>query len=160
MFLLRLSQGISSGCHHSTTKPIFWNCHYCGKGHYASASTQPRYFFRVPPCYPYNKFFWNCHYYGKGHYDSASTQPMYFFRVTPCHPYTQNFFWKCHYCGKGALCFRLDLASVFLLGATMKPLNPHTNFLELSLLWEGALCFSFDLAKVFLQGVVAPVNHI
>ena len=74
MLQLRLSQGISSGCHHATHTPNFFlNCHYCGKGHYVSASTKPRYFFSVPPCYPYNKFFWNCHYYGKGHYDSAST---------------------------------------------------------------------------------------
>jgi len=39
MLLLRLSQGISSGCHHAThTQFSPRNCH-CGKGHYASVST-------------------------------------------------------------------------------------------------------------------------
>ena len=32
ILLLRLSQRISSGCHHATPPPIFSNFHYCGKG--------------------------------------------------------------------------------------------------------------------------------
>ena len=70
-----------------------------GSGRYASASTLPRYFFRMPPRHPYT-IFRKCHYCGKGHYVSASTKPRYFFSVTPCNAYTQ-FLRNCHYCGKG-----------------------------------------------------------
>ena len=93
MLLLRLSQTISSGFHHATPTPKtkFGIVIIVGKGNYASASTQPRYFFRVPPCHPYTKKFRNCHYFGKGHYASASAQPEYFLRVPPCHHYIPFF---------------------------------------------------------------------
>ena len=66
---------------------FFRNCHYCRKGHYASASNWPRYFLRVPPCQPYTQTFsGNVIIVGRGHYASASTQPRYFYRVPPCHP--------------------------------------------------------------------------
>ena len=39
MLLLRLSQGIYSGFNHATPTIFFRNCHDCGNGHYASAST-------------------------------------------------------------------------------------------------------------------------
>ena len=76
MLLLRLSQGISSGWHHATPKPQknFWICHYCGKGHYASASTWPRYFFRVTLCHPYTQKILIIQDCWKGHYP-ASTYP-------------------------------------------------------------------------------------
>jgi len=71
--LLRLSQGISSRFHHATPTPFSRNCHYCGKGHYVSASTYSRYFFRLPPCHPYTKFFRLFIIVGRVHYNSAST---------------------------------------------------------------------------------------
>ena len=39
ILLLRLSQGISSGCHHATTTLFFGIVIIVGRGHYASAST-------------------------------------------------------------------------------------------------------------------------
>ena len=127
--------------------PFFWNCHYCGKGHYASASTQPRYFFRVPPCHPYTHFL-NCH-CGKGHYASASNQPRYFFRV---HHATAkpNFFRNCHYCGKGHYASASTQPGYFF---RVPPRHPYTIFRNCR--GKGALS-CFDLAKVFLQGVTMP----
>ena len=52
--VLRLNRGNSSGCHHATPKPIFSGIVVImGRGHYASASIQPGYFFRVPPRHPH-----------------------------------------------------------------------------------------------------------
>ena len=103
MLLLRLSRGISSGFRHATTTPIFFrNCH-CRKGHYASASIQPRYFFRVPPCQSYTIFLRNCHFVGRGHYASASTQSMYFLRVPASHPQHPIFFGIVIILGRGIM---------------------------------------------------------
>ena len=44
--------------------------------------------------------------------------------------------WERDWCSQGASCFGLELARVFLQGATMKPPHPRI-FLDLSLLWEG-----------------------
>jgi len=52
----------------STTPPLhpfFGNIIILGSGHYASASTWPGYFFRVPPRQPYSNIFLNCHYFEK-----------------------------------------------------------------------------------------------
>ena len=104
MLPLRLSQGISAGCHHATPTPIFWNCQlwegalsFCfdlarlflqgatmshlhhfldyslWEGALCFCFDIAKYFVRVPPCHPYTHKLWICHYCGKGHYASAST---------------------------------------------------------------------------------------
>ena len=48
MLLFRLSEGISSGCHHANnTHQLFSELSVWGKRHYASASTWPGYLFRM-----------------------------------------------------------------------------------------------------------------
>ena len=55
MLLLRISQGISSGCQHATpTQKKFRNCH-CGKGALCFCFDLAK-VFRVPPCHPYTIF--------------------------------------------------------------------------------------------------------
>ena len=179
MLLLLLSQGISSGCHHST--PIFFGIIISvGKGHFASASTWPGYFFRVHHATPTTKKFFLCHYCGKGAlcFDFVKV----FLQVPPCHTYANflslwrgcimlllrliqgnssgshnanltPFFWNCHYCGNGALCFCFDLAKVFLQGATMPHLHPF--FSELALLCEGCIILLLRIS----QGTSSGCHH-
>ena len=56
MLLLRLRQGITSGCHHVTLHQIFfWFIHYCGKGALCFCFDLAKYFVRVTPCHPFTK---------------------------------------------------------------------------------------------------------
>ena len=71
--------------------------------------------------------------------------------MPPRHPYT--IFYNCHYFGKWTLCVCLDLAKVFLQGAT----TPHLYHFLIVILGGGHyVCF--DLAKV-LQGATTPPLH-
>jgi len=165
MFLLRHSQGISSGCYHATpTTNYFWNCHYYGRGHYASASTYPRYFFRVPPCHPKPIFWGILIIVGRG--------IMLLLRLSQgnssgCHHVTpkRKFFWNCHYYGKGALCFCLDLARYLFRVPQCHTYTQNSwchhakrthTLLNCHYCGKGALCFRFDLASVFFQGATMP----
>ena len=124
MLLLRLSQGISSGCHHATsTHNFLWNCHYCGEGELCFWFDLAKVFLQGATMPQLHTFFSNCHYCGKGALCFCLDLARYFFRLPPCHPYNQ-FFWNCRYCGKVALYFCFDLAKEFLQGATMPPLHP------------------------------------
>ena len=56
MFLLRLSKGNSSGCHHANPTPFFCICHYCGKVAFCFCFDVARVFLQgasMPPLHPY-----------------------------------------------------------------------------------------------------------
>ena len=96
MLLLRLSQGISSGCHHALPTPqLFWICQ-CGKE--IDIARGIMLLLRLVQglssgCHPYALEFFQdqC---GKeiniARRQFASTQLGYFFRVPPCPPYTHE----------------------------------------------------------------------
>ena len=189
MLLLRLIQGIFQG---ATMQPYthffyFFGIFICvGKGHYASASNQPEYIFRVPPCHLYTKnFIRNCQQCGKGAFCFCFDLARVFLQGAPCNPYTKNNFWFCHYCGK------VHYASAsaqprYISGCTMTTLHPIFYFslregvfmllLRLSqfissgcrhdtytqkiwichLCGKGAFFFCFNLAQVILQDVTMP----
>ena len=57
MLLLRLSQGISSGCHHANPYKLFRNCHYCGKGALSFCFDLAKVFFQgatIPPLHHFS----------------------------------------------------------------------------------------------------------
>ena len=183
MLLLRLSQGISSGCHHATPTP-FLNCQYCGKGalscfDLAKVLHQGA---TMPPLHP---FFWIVIIVGRVPYP-ASTYPRYFFRMSPRHPYTifsqlallwegciilllrlkqgtssgchhatlHHFFRNCIIVG-GGITHLLRLSQGISSGCHHA--TPYTIFWNCHYCGKAALCFCFDLAKVFLQ--MSPRYH-
>ena len=123
ILLLRLSQGISSGCHHATPTPkqfselsLLWDGAICFCFDLAKVFPQG---FTMPPLHPNFIFFGIVIITGRG--------IMLLLRLSQgissgCQPCT-NLFRNCHYRGKGALSFCFDLAKVFHRGATMPP--PH-----------------------------------
>jgi hypothetical protein len=130
MLLLRLSHGISSGCHHVTPTPIFI-CHYCVKAALCFCFDLAKAFLQgatMPPLHL--KIFWICHYCWKGTLCFCSELAMLFLHGATMPPVNQNFFGIVIVSGSLALCFFFDLDKVFLLGAATPPLH---HFLELSL---------------------------
>ena len=66
MLLFRLSQGISSGCHHATLHQIFfWICLYCWKGTLRFCSDLAMLFLQGATMPLLHQFFWNCHCFRK-----------------------------------------------------------------------------------------------
>jgi len=66
---------------------------------------------------------------------------------------TPHFFWNCHYCGKGALCFRFDLAKLFLQGTTMPTLHQKFSFV-IVIVGRGII-----LLLRFSQGISSGCHH-
>ena len=96
----------------------------CGKGHYASASTYPRYFFSVPPCHiDIPKKFRYCHYCCEAALCVCFNLAKVFLQSATM-PSLHHFFgvslWE------GALCFFFDLARYFF---RVPPCHPYTIFL-------------------------------
>ena len=126
MLLLRLSQGISSGCHHVTPTPqFFWNCHYCGKGALCFRFDLAKLFLQGPTMPTlHQKFSFVIVIVGRGiilllRFSQGISSGCHLATPTP-----KFFFRNCCYYGKGTLCFCFDLAKAFLQGATMPPLHP------------------------------------
>ena len=190
MLLLRLSHGISSGCHHATPSPFFGIVIVSGSLALCFCFDLDKVFLHGATTTPLHQFFLELSLFQEvWHYASASTQTRYFFRVPPLH---QNIFGIVIILGKRTLCFCFDLVKVFLQGATMPTLHPKKFFLNFSLLLEGdimlllrlsqgissgchhathkpffvfviiagrGIMFCFDLAKVFLPGATMPPLH-
>ena len=156
MLLLRLSQGISSGYHHTT--PTQKNCHYCGQGDLSFCLDLPKVFPQgdtMPHLQQkqiYSKLVLICEW-----------GIILRFRLSRgissgCHPYTKKLsllwagcfilllrftqgissgchhvtprpqkFRNCHYCMKRALCSCFDLARHFFM---VPPCHPYTQLLR------------------------------
>ena len=174
--MLRLSQGISSGCHHATPTPYIFSGFVICVGKRVMVRLDPVFCFdlsrvflqgaTMPSLHPrffifYPAVVWEIEI---ARWKYASTQLGYVFRVPPCHPYNlENFFnfWICQQCCKSVFCF--DLLGYFF---PMPPCHPYTHKIDVLdwSLWErqilpGALYFCFDLARVFLQGAIMPPLH-
>ena len=103
MLLLRLSQGISSGCHHATLTPkkvyfgfvIIWEgvvmlLLRLSQG-ISSGCTMP----------PLHQFFRKCHYCGKGALCFCFDLAKVILQGATMPPLHLIFFRNCHFCGKG-----------------------------------------------------------
>jgi len=104
MLQLRLSQGISSGCHHATPTPFFNIVISVGKGHYASASTYPGFFSGWHHATLHTKkilFFGNCQ-CGEGAIFFCFDLDREFLQGAPCQPQTKKFL-ICIIVGRGIM---------------------------------------------------------
>ena len=156
MLLFRISQGISSGCHHATPKPFFlelsllWEGALCFCFDLAKVLLQGATILLLQ--------FFGIVIMGRG--------IMLLLRLSQgissgCHHATPTpIFFDVSLLLDGGIMLPLGLSQGISSGCHHETPKPPKKFVEFSLLWEGALCFSFDLAKVLLQGVVAPVSHI
>ena len=104
MLLLRLSQGISSGCHHAnlTSKKVFFELTLLREGDIMlllrlsqGISSECHHATRKP-----NVFFRNCHYCGKGALSFCFDLAKVFLQGAIMPHLHQIFFRNCH-CGKG-----------------------------------------------------------
>ena len=148
-FFLRLSQGISPGCHHATPYTIVWNCH-CGKGT------------------------WFCFDLAKVFLQGATMPPLHPFFVIVIVvrwimlplPLSQGISSGCYHATptlflelslwEGALCFCFDLARGFLQGATMSTIPNF--FFGFFVVWRGIMLL-FWLSQVIFQVATMPILH-
>ena len=156
MLLLRLTRGISSGCHHATPKPIFLIV-IVGRGIMLLLRLRQGISLGRLHATPYIPKFSELSLLWEGALCFCLDLAKVFLQdatMPPLHPIfsSQLSLWE------GALCFCFDLAKVFIQGATLPPLHPKI-FLNCHYCGKGALCFCFDLAKVFLQGATMPPLH-
>ena len=154
MCLLRLSQGISSGCHLATQTPIFLKCHYFGKWtlcllELAKVFLQGA---ATPPLHHFLQLslLWD------GGIMLLLRLSLYFFRTPPRHPYTifyLSLLWE------GGIMLLLRLSLSISSGCHHATPTPKTFFWICHYCWKGTLCFCYDLAMVFLQGATMPPLH-
>ena len=159
ILLLRFSQVISSGCHHATPTPIFFNCHYCGKGALYFCFELTKVFLQGATCHTCTQFFSELSLLWEGSLCFCFDLAKVFLHDATMPTLYPNFFLNCHYCGKGALCFCFDLAIIFLQGATIPPIHRKCIIIIIIIIryfWKRALCFCFKLDRVFLQGAAMP----
>ena len=153
MLLLRLSQGISSGCQHATLTTIFLPLPLLWGGgimlllrliqgifsgwHHATTT-----------------IFFGIVIVGKGNYASVWLSQVFLQGATipKLHP---KLFSELSVWFKG-ISFLLRLGKGISSGCTMAPLRQKNL---ISHCGKGTLCCSFDLAKVFLQGATMPPPH-
>ena len=165
----------------------FFIIHYCGKGHYASASNQPGYFFRVSPCQPTPK---NLNYsllweggimlllrLSQVFRQGATMTPLHtFFKLfiivgkgryasastqpsiqSGCYHAPTIFFRDLSLLWEGGIMFLLRLSKGNSSGCHHA--NPTPFFCICHYCGKVAFCFCFDVARVFLQGASMPPLH-
>ena len=124
MILLRLSQGIPSGCHHTTsTTNLFLNCHYWAKWALCFCFDLAKVFLQSATTPPLHICFGIVITVGKGALSLCFDLAKVFPQVATM-PALHHLFGIFVIMGRGTLCFCFDLAKVFLQGATMPPLHP------------------------------------